>query len=215
MPMQASSALPSPTSVEPMLRRRLGGLARAALSVLEQVVVKGDPVRLVFASRHGDLARTVELLAAIADDEPLSPTTFSLSVHNAIPGLFSIAYRDVSASTALAADAESFCWGAVEAMTELAADPERDVVLVYADETLPEPYAVFDCATQPPHALALRFSAREGRLCEWSWEGSDESPGEAGDALTFLRFWYGDMRVSQWVGSGRLWSWRRDALAAA
>jgi hypothetical protein len=48
-------------------------------------------VPLVFASRHGDVARSMDLLGALASDQPLSPTGFGLSVHNAIAALYSIA----------------------------------------------------------------------------------------------------------------------------
>ncbi|MFS2047223.1 beta-ketoacyl synthase chain length factor, partial [Stenotrophomonas geniculata] len=48
-------------------------------------------VPLVFASRHGDVARSMDLLGALVGDQPLSPTGFGLSVHNAIAALYSIA----------------------------------------------------------------------------------------------------------------------------
>jgi hypothetical protein len=60
------------------------------------VLVRGragadSDVPLVFASRHGDVARSMDLLGALVSDQPLSPTGFGLSVHNAIAALYSIA----------------------------------------------------------------------------------------------------------------------------
>ena len=48
-------------------------------------------VPLVFASRHGDVQRSFELLEQMARDEPMSPTHFGLSTHNAVIAQYSIA----------------------------------------------------------------------------------------------------------------------------
>lgn len=53
-------------------------------------------VRMVFASRHGELARSADLLKAIARDEDLSPTVFGLSVLNATAGLYAMACQDLA-----------------------------------------------------------------------------------------------------------------------
>ncbi|MGA7817396.1 beta-ketoacyl synthase chain length factor, partial [Caballeronia sp.] len=81
--------------IEPMVRRRLSSLSRIALKVAHDCVghqrhqhdqdnlhdERG--VRIVFASRHGELRRTTEILRAIGEEEAVSPTSFSLSVLNA------------------------------------------------------------------------------------------------------------------------------------
>ena len=78
-----------------MQRRRIERLGRMAIQAAcwcQEAEESGVP--LVFASRHGDVARSMELLEALAADEPPSPTTFGLSVHNAIAALYSILRRD-------------------------------------------------------------------------------------------------------------------------
>ena len=52
------------------------------------------PMPLVYASRHGETTRNFALLSDTAEQQPLSPTQFSLSVHNAIIGLWSIFQGD-------------------------------------------------------------------------------------------------------------------------
>src|ERR1043166_10061890 len=89
--------------IEPQLRRRLSLLDRIALHVAHACVKQGEAVRVVFASRHGELARSAELLAQLAAGAIASPMAFSLSVLNAAPGLYGIARKDRSASTALSA----------------------------------------------------------------------------------------------------------------
>ena len=189
-----------------MLRRRLAPLARAGLAMAEAVLPVGQEARLVFASRHGDLRRTLGLLEAIADDQPLSPTAFGLSVHNALPGLWSIARQDRSANLALAAGEETFPWALVEAMSELAAKPDSDVVLLYADDPMPEAYAVFESPAAPPLALALRLAARGPVRLEAAWATEGGASTEPA-ALAFLRAWFGASGDGAWQAAARRWSW--------
>mgnify|MGYP002138405196 CR=1 FL=1 len=60
--------------IEPLLRRRLSPLGRTALASAFACTRGESAVRMVFASRHGELARSADLLKAIARDEDLSPT---------------------------------------------------------------------------------------------------------------------------------------------
>ena len=74
----------------------------------------------VFCSRHGEVSRSVDLLMDLAKAEPLSPTSFGLSVHNATAGLFSIARSDHTNSIALAAGQSSVEHAVIEACGLLA-----------------------------------------------------------------------------------------------
>jgi len=44
---------------------------------------------MVFASRHGEADRTLAILQDLAAGAEVSPTLFSMSVHNSVPGLWS------------------------------------------------------------------------------------------------------------------------------
>jgi hypothetical protein len=54
-------------------------------------------------------------LSDLANDQPLSPTQFSLSVHNAMIGLWSIMRGETSEMTALAAAGDGLEHGMLEA----------------------------------------------------------------------------------------------------
>ena len=100
-------AVPDLSWLPPMQRRRLPALARGVFHVARQA--GGDDVdRLptVLASAHGELSRTLGLLNDLAENEPLSPAAFSLSVHNAVSGQLSIALgnRAPASCVALAGD---------------------------------------------------------------------------------------------------------------
>ena len=89
--------------VPPMLRRRFGALGKCAMAAALQVLKDDDAIPGIFSSRHGDTALTLSLLEEMGRDEPMSPTGFSLAVHNAVSGLFSIVRKDTSMVTSLAA----------------------------------------------------------------------------------------------------------------
>jgi len=211
--LQPEGEPPQPSRVEAMLRRRLSPLARATLAVGERLLAAGESAQVVYASRHGDLRRTLELLDGIAADEPLSPTAFSLSVHNALPGLWAIARRDRSPALALAAGEESFAWGLVEAMARALSQPELPVLLLYADEPMPDAYADFDARFGAPIVVAVRFGHDAPRMlrAEWHDGGAEEAAEPA--ALAFLRAWFGAGGKGQWQGPGRAWEWSRHAPA--
>ena len=87
LPAEGTPAL---TEMPAMMRRRVDRLGRIALQASYQAHVDAPDAPVLFASRYGDLGRSVELLTQLARSEPLSPTSFSLSVHNAIGALYSI-----------------------------------------------------------------------------------------------------------------------------
>jgi hypothetical protein len=209
-----AGALPSETPdvrfIDASLRRRLGPLARMMLHVARECAGEAAPLRLVFASRHGELGYTVSLLRALAAAEPLSPTLFSLSVHNAPAGLFSTFRADRAASTAVAAGAETLGQALVEACCQLAAEPDCPVMVVYGDAALPEEYREFgepaDLAQQV-RALAVLLSAGAGRQTRVLAEaaGAEGASGEA-QAEPFVRH-LAQGTPQRWVGAGKRWSW--------
>ncbi len=135
----AADTQPDVSQLPALLRRRLDRLGRMALHTAWPCLAGLDAAQFVFASRDGSLARTLELLAALAHDESLSPAVFSVSVHNGTTGLCSIARGDRSAATAVAAGRDSLGMGLLEAACQVSAGAQH-VVMCYADQNLPPPY---------------------------------------------------------------------------
>ena len=198
--------------VEPLQRRRLSRLARACFHCANRVGAPGDG-RVVFASRHGEAERTLAILHDLAAGVEVSPTQFSMSVHNAVPGLWSILRGNRAAACAVAAGPESFGWGLVEALAAFRADPASPVLYVYGDDVLPDPWAdpvprgVF-------HALALLLGNPPGRRCTLELQSG---PGAATvaepDTLQSLHFLRALRAGPQgaagapWAGPGGTWAW--------
>ncbi|WP_027803950.1 beta-ketoacyl synthase chain length factor [Paraburkholderia dilworthii] len=180
-----ASAAPDIGFIEPIVRRRLSTLSRTALKVAHDCV-GAEEARVVFASRHGELRRTTDILRAISSGEPVSPTAFSLSVLNAMTGVFGIARGDRSAASAISAGPETLGYALLEAYAQYAMQPASPVLLVYADEPADPAYGTIEDEVQGGAvAILLRSEGALGDLvCERSAAGGPD-PAQAvgqGDA---------------------------------
>src|SRR3546814_2016240 len=119
----AGPADPDVSFVKPLLRRRLSPLNRMAFYVASSCMPEGETPFCIFCSRYGEYARAFEILNSMAGGEPVSPNAFSLSVHNTVSSLFSIARGDRTHSTAMAAGASTLEGGFLEASGLLAEAP--------------------------------------------------------------------------------------------
>lgn len=160
-----ASAVPSPGSVDPMLRRRLSPQGRAALAMAGLCAEGHSSYRMVFASRHGELARThglIEALRAECPDDP-SPAAFTLSVLNSTPAIASIARKDRSPALAVSAGVDT-CWlGLLESALAYEEGPDP-VLLVCADAPIPAVFLHGQADADPVRALAVLL-APGGRPC--------------------------------------------------
>lgn len=151
--------------VPAMQRRRLSPFAKIALyaanKTLEHEVSEQTSLPIVFSSRHGDIHKTSVLLDNLAHQEMLSPTAFALSVHNAVPSLYSILTHNKAAITAIAAGQDSFFMAIVDAYVRLNSGICDEVLFIHADENLPGIYCSFQDEQQVPHAVAMKISLKE------------------------------------------------------
>lgn len=210
---QSGDAVPALGDMPSAMRRRADRLGRAALQVAywcDDVVQPDCP--LVFASRYGEMQRSLELLHQLTEREPLSPATFSMSVHNAVGALLSIARRDTGNYTAVAAGEETVEAAFAEAFG-LLADGAPAVTVVYYDAPLPAPYDAFGAGEPGLHAWACRI-----RLSESGGYSLEPVRGRAADMceqalsgdLAILHFLLsGTMREHVHVTEPRAWLWRR------
>ncbi len=146
--------------IPPLLRRRFNMLGKCAMGAVLQVVKEDDRIPSIFASRHGDTALTLSLLEEMGKDEPMSPTNFSLAVHNAVSGLYSIARKDTSAVTSIAAMSGLVLNTLFEAVGQLQ-EADRILCVVY-DAPLPALYQSY-CSCEPfPYAIAMILTKEQG-----------------------------------------------------
>ncbi len=196
-----------------MLRRHAGRLGRMVCDVAYRVLDGAPDIPMVLCSRYGEVSRSVDLLSALAARTELSPTSFGLSVHNAVGGLFSMARGDTANCVALAGGDESAEYGVVESCG-LFADGATTVLLVVADCPLPPAYEryadvtpvafAWGCLVEPPLRDAITLSWTDAPAYE---EHSVQTPA----ALSVLRFMFGGSREHRHDAGGRRWDWSRHA----
>ncbi|BDW88983.1 beta-ketoacyl synthase chain length factor [Thalassospira tepidiphila] len=144
------------SGLKPAWKRRLDLYGRAAAEVLATTLRTDDNPYIVFASRHGNIERTVELLHQVITDEALSPADFGMSVHNALVGIASINWSITESHTAVAAGPDSLVAGMTEAICQIN-DTNLPVILCYIDLPLPDVYRLLEQDAQTGTALAVRF----------------------------------------------------------
>lgn len=205
---------PALRSMAPMLRRRAGFLSKMALEVAYQCLGKRIEIPTVFSSRHGEAARSVDLLLDLANGVPLSPTSFGLSVHNAAAGLFSIARIDHASSNALAAGKSSVEHAVIE-VCGLLAEGEPEVLLVVYDCPLPKVYAAFQDCQEQPYAWAWLMKPSGDDFYSLNWRASEDIHSQQNEnlpaGLEILRFHLRKEPLLERVCDGRRWLWTYHA----
>ena len=204
-------ASPDVGFVASTLRRKLSPLAKISLQVANDCAGDTPCVHLVYASRHGDLNRTTEMLFDLADEEQLSPTAFSMSVLNAFAGVYSISKNEQLPSTSLSAGESSFGFGLLDACLQLASNPEVPVLFVYSDEPPPPIYGV-PKEEFVPHAIAILLSNEASIKVSCEMVATEQVDAEASSDVNVQSYSFLDClngAHSQWQGEGRVWSWTR------
>ncbi len=163
-----------------MLKRRLSPLAKTVFCAAAPCLKKGEEIPTVFSSTHGELAKSFAMMEMIEAGEDISPTAFSLSVHNAIAGLFSIAYKNKVQSTVVAPGEEGVAAAFIEAIG-LLAEGEKEVLIVLYDEPLVDFYPAepFKLSANQRCAVALKISKTgEGIPLRFSCQSETGNDGE-------------------------------------
>lgn len=199
-----------------MQRRRLSRLARMTLHVAWPLCADGEQLPFVFGSRHGETPRTFALLGDVAAGQPLSPTQFGLSVHNAIAGQWSILRGQRGESTAIAGEADTFEHAMLEAAGLLSDDTPTALVVV-AEERPPAAYDTWIDDVPFSYAVALRVGlaipgGRASGQTDWRLRLTAGDGGRiAGDwphALDFLRSLLGPNTPLEHPWKKRRWIWQ-------
>jgi hypothetical protein len=154
----------------------------------------------------------------MAEGEPVSPNSFSLSVHNTVSSLFSISREDRTHSTALAAGEATLEAGFLEACCLLAEAPQAAALLVYYDEPLPSFYVGTADAIEVSAALAVllrrpRPLSSRGTILRLAWRARPESEARGAKPVNptlRLAKLLTEAEAQSEFSDGRLiWTWSR------
>ena len=183
--------------IPPIKRRRLNGLSKLALhsslNCTEQANIDAADCMTVFASQHGELSRTVSIVDSMYQDQEVSPKDFSLSVHNASLGLYSIFTGNKQIGTSIAAGANSFGYALIESFHLLQRYPDKPVLLTCFDLQVGQPFAELQQRLYPSYSLSLILTNhRQGEPgLSLSFDPlTDAQVSDMPMALAFFDFWH-------------------------
>jgi hypothetical protein len=208
-------AKPDVSMVPAMKRRRMSSLSRMVFSTAVECLREKDVEPIcVFATRHGELLRTVSIINSMAEGMHVSPTDFSLSVHNTALGLFSIFTDNKLPATTVVAGVDTFGVALIEAAVHLHRFPDRSVLLVFFDEPIPPPLDTLQVGPAEAGSIALLLSPSPNpnvvvtrkHIKEESCKRSGEEVNLSED---FLRFFLAGETKSEVETRNALWRWSR------
>lgn len=200
-----------------MKRRRMNHQCKMAVSTALDCLsqVDSSQPRCVFASQHGELGRSIKIINSMIESGDISPTDFSMSVHNSALGLFSILSANKQSATSIAAGEETFGYGFLEACMQLSLEPEVPVLYVFFDQPLPSELAQFDSigAESRCIALLLRTPAKENEKFVFEMTPLDSStntvPLGTSGVSEFVAFCSNPTNSLELVGATHRWNWSR------
>lgn len=198
------AVLPATPLIPAMTARRMSHSARLAVQLALQLLERWQPRHLLCVSRHGELSRTFTLLQKLIQQQPLSPTDFSMSVHNTVAGLTTIVGQRPLPASSLAAGVDSFHAGLLEACATLQA-VAGPVLLLYFEGVLPAFYQPWVRVPEPAHAIGMVLDVGE----QWRYTGLETQEGPS--LNQGLTFWRGHLQGATHVclpgaRGGRGWS---------
>ncbi len=208
-------AKPDVSMVPAMKRRRMSSLSRMVFSTAVECLREKDVKPIcVFATRHGELLRTVSIIESMVEGMHISPTHFSLSVHNTALGLFSIFTDNKLPATTVVAGVDTFGVALIEAAVHLHRFPDRPVLLVCFDEPLPPPLDALQVGPAEASSIALLLSPTQNPNVVVSREHIKKKSGkrsseEVNLGESFLRFFLAGETKSEVETHNALWSWSR------
>ena len=207
-PLDDSLGKISLKQIPPLLRRRFNTLGKCAVSAILKLMKEGESIPSVFASRHGDTALTLSLLEDMGRDEPMSPTGFSLAVHNAVSGLYSIAREDTSAVTAIASMEGLVVHALLETIGQLQTT-ERVLCVIY-DVPLPQLYRCYTPSVPFPYAIAMILNSTRGdpytmEQCLGSKQDNESLETSDSESLMFLELLTGLSAEVTMKSNGQDW----------
>ncbi|MBR9728312.1 beta-ketoacyl synthase chain length factor [Shewanella intestini] len=140
------------------IKRRASALTKLVIGTCLPILSETDIDYIVFATQHGEINRTLTLLNSLAQEQELSPTAFAQSVTSTAPGLLTIAAKKPIPFTTVSGNNNTLEAGLIEVAIRLQQQPQHQILLIVADESLPEIYKQHNPNQHQANLLAMHFA---------------------------------------------------------
>ncbi|MBR6421849.1 beta-ketoacyl synthase chain length factor [bacterium] len=143
--IEKSKTAPKLEYTDPMFRRRLSQISKMTVHVIHDFSEKyglNKETKVIFVSLRGEIAREFSINQGIIEEKTILPAGFSLSVFNTPVALAAIAFGLTGGYSAIYPSKGDFSSALKTALAAVKSGSEKEVLLVYADELVPECYVV-------------------------------------------------------------------------
>ena len=162
---EMDSRAPALKHLPPISRRRLSQLTKMVLHVGHDLNDGDGQYCTIFCSQFGEITQQNKISRGLIDTGEVRPSVFSLSVFNTPVSLLSIHEKNLEPATVQLSGEAGLMSGILSLIAELNTNQHKDVLILFADEMLPEDYKLLYGKDLFPYAFGL--------LCSTVDSGSD------------------------------------------
>jgi hypothetical protein len=149
---------------DPLFRRRLSQITKMTVHVIHNLLGKTNvskETKIVFISLRGEIEREFTINKGIIEDGMILPAGFSLSVFNTPVSSATLAFGLKGGYSVLYPSENDFSQAFKTAVAPLLAGTEKEIILVYADELVPDFYGDKRPSENIPLAFACLISSQK------------------------------------------------------
>ncbi len=153
---------------DPLFRRRLSQITKMTVHMIHGLLEKTNiskETKLVFISLHGEIEREFTINKGIIEDGMILPAGFSLSVFNTPVSSATLAFGLKGGYSVMYPSKNDFSQAFKAAVAPVLAGTEKEIILVYADELVPEAYGSKRPEENLPLAFACLISSQKKATC--------------------------------------------------
>lgn len=161
-PQENRKEKPKLEFADPLFKRRLSQITRMTIQVLHDLIAEcpeASEYKQIFVSFRGEIEREFTINRGIIQDTEILPAAFSLSVFNAPIAAASLCLKLKSGYSVIYPSKEQFHDALLAAASPVLCGSETRVILVYADEYVPDEYGALQPKENSPLACACVLSA--------------------------------------------------------
>ena len=149
---------------DPLFRRRLYKITKMTVHVVHSLLEKthvSKETKIVFISLRGEIEREFTINKGIIEDGMILPAGFSLSVFNTPVSSATLAFGLKGGYSVLYPSKNDFSEAFKAAVAPVLAGTEKEIILVYADELVPDVYGDKRPEENIPLAFACLVSSQQ------------------------------------------------------
>ena len=176
---------PKPKLIPMMAARRMSDGCHLAVDLGLELCAKNKLTGVVYSSLSGEIQHNYKVLLACAKEQPCSPTDFSMSVHNAAVGNFTILSHQAIPSSSVSASEDSFMQALVDAYIRLDNDEDRILVVDY-NVSIPKFFLDYNKEKLLDYPIAIGFVLAKGDKVSINSKENSIDTFDKHQALTFL-----------------------------